>query len=623
MASFCLEYLLSGPFAQTNSTAEIENQTRSGYYALQDYAVGHWLDHLTNSEYAEAGDDESLTEKIVTLLREYDIPGAADVLTASKTRDSMRDALSSIPSDTKSRNCWVLLEQRTSSIRGTVATELEQTSQNDASSACLRDMYGPLQFQCRKIGCQYFFNGFDSRENQIKHIQRHERPYRCAKETCPYHALGFETDKQLADHKTRYHSINESSIDFPRPSPRTDTLTKACQRGDLLAVQDLVSRGISLWESVWVGKPFLSAVQFNHREVCQYFIERQHSRSLFRYDHNSREALRYGLRHENLSVLRWLFEPQAQDGDSTKDLQYDSFFAVVKTELERNKLPLASFQFVVPYLRFRQLPRLLPPALEMKSNEYTNLLIEEIDQHTDFFNICGIIDLKVLDRVIEKGSIEICQRVLVSKGLRSTPTSLFKTSALLTIPRILERAASLPEKRIFDLVHAWVLQHGLATKKKMCLDAARADYGQCLQLLLRKHPDVLSSKRHGDSLLSIRTHDCFVPLVRALLGQPGYAINFPNLSGQTPLMIAVEHESTYFVKILLQDKNVDLEFRDKAGLTAAHIAAAKGNVEVMRLIIQREPSLPGPDYRGVSVEQAAIAGADNIDRYLSQIDRSK
>jgi hypothetical protein len=84
-----------------------------------------------------------------------------------------------------------------------------------------------------------------------------------------------------------------------------------------------------------------------------------------------------------------------------------------------------------------------------------------------------------------------------------------------------------------------------------------------------------------------------------LFTREDFDLNATDPYGQTPLIIAAEKGRLDLVKLLL-DHKADIDFRDNAGKTALNIAAKRGHTNVIRLLLKRGANPLIPSRRGLT-----------------------
>ena len=93
--------------------------------------------------------------------------------------------------------------------------------------------------------------------------------------------------------------------------------------------------------------------------------------------------------------------------------------------------------------------------------------------------------------------------------------------------------------------------------------------------------------------------------------------------GWTPLMRAVDRRRSDFVKLLLDEPGADLGLRQEDGATALHIAAATGDLEIVRLLVSHGADRAAENYDGnTPAGVARSAGHDAVADYLEGMDES-
>lgn len=129
-------------------------------------------------------------------------------------------------------------------------------------------------FKCPKTWCEFFFGGFQLEKHRDRHVDQHERPFRCTVEACPHAELGYETEKDLKRHEKTSHPTSEcSEWAFPthKPKKKLDILS-ASKKGDLATVQRLVGEGADMNQESRGKTPLWLAVKYDHADVVRYLL---------------------------------------------------------------------------------------------------------------------------------------------------------------------------------------------------------------------------------------------------------------------------------------------------------------------------------------------------------------
>ena len=291
IAEFCLHYLNFGCFDAHLTDAEIRNFLRQRYYSFEDYAIAHWLDHVESSTAQllplETISLERLAQRLEVFLGKHwsDSP-LIPLVTTEPRFQSIRqwdftdklDTLAQLAHQRKSNGNFLDIEvqvQRRRLIYEDII--INNNPYNEAfrehlllnTSGC---------FKCPKKYCDYFFDGFANKEYRDKHINQHERPFRCSFKECPYAELGYGTEKELKQHQRKSHPSGQGSEwAFPTYKPkRVLNIFSACEKGDLATVQRLVREGADVNQKLRPNghrTPLFFTFKNDHADVAKYLIE--------------------------------------------------------------------------------------------------------------------------------------------------------------------------------------------------------------------------------------------------------------------------------------------------------------------------------------------------------------
>ena len=290
IAAFCLNYLNFGCFDANLTDPEIQQFCRQGYYSFEDYAVAHWLDHVESSTIQllppEANSLNCLKNGLELFLMKHgsESPPAVSV-SATQGFQSIRecnftkrlDDLAHLAHQRQSNEQHLDLEtqlQRRRLIYENVVANTNVIGEASQDSL-LPDKAG--RFKCPKIWCQFFSEGFQQAERRDKHVDQHERPFRCSFEECLYTQLGFGTEKELKRHEKTHPTSQGSEWVFPTLKPKKKlNILSASKKGDLAAIRRLVGEGANVNERKsrkGFVTPLYLAVKHNHPDVVNYLIE--------------------------------------------------------------------------------------------------------------------------------------------------------------------------------------------------------------------------------------------------------------------------------------------------------------------------------------------------------------
>jgi len=67
------------------------------------------------------------------------------------------------------------------------------------------ELYGKRYYKCSRVRCDFFYEGFESKEAADNHANKHDRPYPCPVEGCAMVPFGFQTHKDKDRHVRNYH----------------------------------------------------------------------------------------------------------------------------------------------------------------------------------------------------------------------------------------------------------------------------------------------------------------------------------------------------------------------------------------------------------------------------------
>ena len=290
IAEFCLHYLNFGCFDASLTNSEIQEFLQQGYYAFEDYAVAHWLDHVESSTYQPLSLETIPLEPLARRLEAFFIKHGSHslenltVLTENKFRSIREweltkrlDGLSHLARQRQSNDDYLDLEPQLQRRRLIYEDVVASIDPHSTSSLVYLLLTRSGRFKCPKIWCEFFSVGFPHKDSRDKHVDQHERPFRCSFEECLYARLGYGTEAELKRHEKKSHPIGQSSEwVFPSTKPKKDLdIFSASKRGDLAAVQRLVEEGADISQTTkprGTITPLHLAIKHNHPRVVRYLI---------------------------------------------------------------------------------------------------------------------------------------------------------------------------------------------------------------------------------------------------------------------------------------------------------------------------------------------------------------
>ncbi|KAK5636188.1 hypothetical protein RRF57_011900 [Xylaria bambusicola] len=231
LTTTCLRYLSSQCFQRGLDEDRLKNFTQQGYYAFQDYALAKWGHHL--EAVIKAGPHElghnvdylsqALFQFVSVYHDELSIPVDAEERTL-RAREDCREFVGYAfhkhlvavwahfshqqLAHFKERNKLSLPSLR-SSLKQTRGILETVGTQNE-----IHELYGDFLFKCDRLTCDYFYEGFETKEGRDNHLRRHDRPYHCPKPGCSVVAFGFSTNKDRDKHIRQYHPEETSGSTF-------------------------------------------------------------------------------------------------------------------------------------------------------------------------------------------------------------------------------------------------------------------------------------------------------------------------------------------------------------------------------------------------------------------------
>ena len=261
IAEFCLNYLNFKCFDANLTDSHIRGFLREGYYSFEDYAIAHWLDHLERSTSRSPHVENSSCERLGQIIDSFlighgsDTPSDLTIVNSQKFKSIKHwnfaqtlDALAQLASEKTSNKSY--LDVETQLQRRRLIYEDIITSTNPLNEVFRRFLLlnGSGCYKCPKIWCGYFADGFQRREDRDKHVDQHERPFRCSFDECIHAELGFESEKALKRHeKTSHRNGQDSEWLFPTKKPKKPLdIFSASAKGDLDTVERLVGEGVDI-----------------------------------------------------------------------------------------------------------------------------------------------------------------------------------------------------------------------------------------------------------------------------------------------------------------------------------------------------------------------------------------
>lgn len=242
LATLCIDYLNLPGFDEQNMHEHI----LSGYYGFMDYAIAFWVRHLEAGMIGIEEEEEELKfflESLECFLGKHWANPTARLLVSEKNRnrlqrfkdesfyDVLEQAVVSIRKQLtfhgkmKKEEMALDLGNIVQKVRDTLEAILSRPIENNIRNR-IQEMYGTNLYKCPRFSCNYFSNGFSTKEQRDQHIEKHDRPFRCTVEGCPSVVFGLATAKDLEKHMKDTHGTvvaleqefpNEHELAPPKP----------------------------------------------------------------------------------------------------------------------------------------------------------------------------------------------------------------------------------------------------------------------------------------------------------------------------------------------------------------------------------------------------------------------
>jgi hypothetical protein len=282
MMMLCLRYLTFECFDPNLSDDKIQGYLLKGYYAFQDYAALHWVDHLESVmqfESATAPSTQRALSFAIEAFRQYrryvlneDIPqDMRNRCSNFRDRKYFETMLQLLANERKSR----IGDERLSAlgevgnILSRIRAILEDFDRSNSLTVAedekLNFYYGSNRKKCLFHTCYYFHEGFLDISQRDVHLNRHERLFLCTDSTCMRAPVGFVTEDELKNHMESDHTDGpghdddemdftnddmpvENELDFPEfgyPDNESDADaggTKVRLRNQIVAAFDSLTR---------------------------------------------------------------------------------------------------------------------------------------------------------------------------------------------------------------------------------------------------------------------------------------------------------------------------------------------------------------------------------------------
>ncbi|KAK3949477.1 hypothetical protein QBC32DRAFT_348975 [Pseudoneurospora amorphoporcata] len=324
LSAFCFKYLTSPPFSLGVSEEDVLLHAKKGYYALQDYTVQYWFDHLLDcvkslDPMSGGNKCQEIFNLALVFLKSYgDREKVKELLQAETYIDLAGTIIKNLPTHGRERNSYLSIDIRTESLRQKIA-QLDFEAFTVEEQRVFVNLHGPkTSYKCSKPWCDFFKGDLMSQANRQKHIDQHEFPYRCAYKDCVVgFKLGFSTEDDLQRHNGEWHAQEheDDANTFPKldlsssfsGNSNETNLAEACKRGDIERVKQLLEfdgtekeldKPCGPSESFY---PLSLAAGMGHKEICALLISHGASINI-----GAGASLQQAAEHGRLEVCEFL-----------------------------------------------------------------------------------------------------------------------------------------------------------------------------------------------------------------------------------------------------------------------------------------------------------------------------
>ncbi|KAF4969857.1 hypothetical protein FSARC_3015 [Fusarium sarcochroum] len=273
MALFCCRYLSSGPFLEISEAHSVPSTIQSGYFGFLDYAAVHYFSHAQKVESWEPSSEHipnpgaQVVSAMVDLLDAHHVGASDQPRPTAWTERLFKDK----------ENLNLAIQNRVSAVR----EETESLQESLSGNNTFLTLYGRTRFKCPKIHCTKFDAGLLEQSDRDKHLDFHQRPFRCTYTDCFAHTLGYASQERLQAHsKTLHPSDLNLKVTFPITTGNKKwDIFEACKRGNLAEVKRFHFSGNESTKTKLHSHltPFLVAARAGRGHICKFFMDQGES----------------------------------------------------------------------------------------------------------------------------------------------------------------------------------------------------------------------------------------------------------------------------------------------------------------------------------------------------------
>ena len=647
MADVCLRYLIFPCFEANLTEHEMHQFLVQGYYAFEDYAIVHWLDHLEFCKRDVYKDQrlQQLRQSVELFLSKRGLSSSLSQHSISGEKDNSFRALGDRKISEQLQSIANLRGEKLSTL-GHIDLEsgLQQRRaafekfslelvQDETLANQVSLIHGPYWFKCSRTWCEWFHEGFPDRSKRDQHVNQHERPFHCTYDGCPVNDIGYSSSKELKRHLAKSHLKGENGgWAFPTRKIRKEShFFKAAATGEVQVLKEMLHEGFDDINKTSVPKGYetalILAAKNNHVEAVKLLIQEGADIDLHRLGRGT--ALSAAIRAGHHMVVQELLSSGAS-------LEGDGLFTSWSLVSFEDEAMLRVFldHDVDLHARDSQAWSLLHLAADHNNSFLVMHLIEKgadvgakaVDGRTALHLASGarLINEQILRLLIEAsadvnaqdiegytalhsaadtGSIQSI-KLLNANGSLIDKTSLDGWTPLWVAVRAWERIRKhLPNDQ--EIPTRWenhsnytfqkitlLLELGAATTGVDKSGQTVLNYAVCsddmavVENLLEHGAEVNAADKYGETGLSMAILAGKTKMVRCLL-EHGAQVNVRDDHGRTVLHHAVSDESEWsetIIKLLL-DYGAEKDAIDDSGATALHDAISESHNEHAKLLL--------------------------------------
>jgi uncharacterized Zn-finger protein len=243
LATLCIDYLNLSVF----NISPCKQDVLDGNYGFMEYAILNWVRHLEAGLLSNSVNDELFQELFesfeVLLERHWNNPTVElkvtkrvlDTLHMFERSEKFNQIQQAVVSTKEQINRFGDMRPAERALNFTelvdrIRFQLESLASDRLSMSATEDMkrkYGINLFKCPRFSCKYFTQGFTSKGERDRHVERHERPARCTDTNCTGFIIGFANEAQLARHLRETHPTTlDRDQSFPTDQEVDQSLVK-------------------------------------------------------------------------------------------------------------------------------------------------------------------------------------------------------------------------------------------------------------------------------------------------------------------------------------------------------------------------------------------------------------